>query len=239
MCSFEYVYFARPDSTLDGHSVHHVRQLMGRQLAREAPASADIVVPVPDSSNPAAIGYSLESGIPYSEGLIKNRYIGRTFIQPDNALRKLGVHLKFNPLNENLDGMRVVLLDDSIVRGNTSGPLVKLLRDAGAREVHVRVSSPPVRHPCFMGVDMATYKELIAHKLDIEHIREHIGADSLAYLSLEGMLAAQRGAMLRDAPADANTGFCTACFSGRYPIRIPEWLFADERDKRIFEATWG
>ena len=138
---------------------------MGRQLAREAPAEADIVVPVPDSAIPAAIGYSLETGIPFTEGLIKNRYIGRTFIQPDDDLRRVGVHLKFNPLTSNLHGKRVVLIDDSIVRGNTAGPLVQLLRDGGATEVHVRVSSPPVRHPCFMGVDMATYKELIAHQL--------------------------------------------------------------------------
>ncbi len=188
LCVFEYVYFARPDSNLEGPVIHRVRQQMGRQLAQEAPADADIVVPVPDSAIPAAIGYSQQTGIPFTEGLIKNRYIGRTFIQPDDGLRKQGVRLKFNALDANLRGKRVVLVDDSIVRGNTSGPLVQLLREAGAVEVHVRVSSPPVRHPCFMGVDMATYAELIAHHLDVDQIRDHIQADLLGYLSLRGML---------------------------------------------------
>jgi len=233
LCSFEYVYFARPDSMLEGQSVHNVRQRMGYYLAREAPAEADIVVPVPDSAIPAAIGYSLESGLPFTEGLIKNRYIGRTFIQPDEGLRKLGVHLKYNALTANLQGKRVVLVDDSIVRGNTAGPLVQLLRDGGAAEVHVRVSSPPVRHPCFMGVDMATYKELIAHQLDIEGICQRIGADSLAYLSLEGMSNAINDALGK------QVGHCAACFSGNYPVRIPEWLFQEDRDKLIFEETWG
>jgi amidophosphoribosyltransferase len=233
LCSFEYVYFARPDSMLEGQSVHNVRQRMGHYLAMEAPADADIVVPVPDSAIPAAIGYSLESGLPFTEGLIKNRYIGRTFIQPDDGLRKLGVHLKFNTLSANLKGKRVVLVDDSIVRGNTSGPLVQLLRDGGAAEVHVRVSSPPVRHPCFMGVDMATYTELIAHKLDIEGIRQRIGADSLGYLSLDGMSSAINDALGK------QVGHCAACFSGNYPVKIPEWLFQEDRDKLIFEETWG
>src|SRR6185295_1848083 len=155
------------------------RQRMGRELAREAPVDADVVVPVPDSATPAAIGYALELGLPFTEGLIKNRYIGRTFIQPDDHLRQIGIHLKYNPLRPNLEGKRVVLVDDSIVRGNTAGPLVELIRSAGAAEVHLRVSSPPVRHPCFMGVDMATYKELIAHKMSIEEICRHIGANSL------------------------------------------------------------
>jgi amidophosphoribosyltransferase len=233
LCSFEYVYFARPDSMLEGQSVHKVRQRMGHYLAQEAPAEADIVVPVPDSAIPAAIGYSLESGLPFTEGLIKNRYIGRTFIQPDEGLRKLGVHLKYNALTTNLQGKRVVLVDDSIVRGNTAGPLVQLLRDGGAAEVHVRVSSPPVRHPCFMGVDMATYKELIAHQLDIEGICQQIGADSLAYLSLEGMSDAINDALGK------QVGHCAACFSGNYPVKIPEWLFQEDRDKLIFEETWG
>jgi amidophosphoribosyltransferase len=233
LCVFEYVYFARPDSMLEGEFNHEVRQRMGMQLAREAPADADIVVPVPDSATPAAIGYSLESGLPFSEGLIKNRYIGRTFIQPDDGLRKLGVHLKYNPLNSNLKGKRVVLIDDSIVRGNTAGPLVQLLRDGGAAEVHVRVSSPPVRHPCFMGVDMATYRELIAHNLRIDEIQERIGADSLGYLSLEGMLKAVQGVI------GGGREHCTACFSGQYPIPIPEWLFDDTREKLIFEGMWG
>ena len=233
LCSFEYVYFARPDSLLDGQVIHEVRQRMGQQLAREAPANADIVVPVPDSSMPAAIGYSRESGLPYTEGLIKNRYIGRTFIQPDDQLRKVGVQLKYNPLPSNLEGKRVVLIDDSIVRGNSAGPLVQLIRDGGATEVHVRVSSPPVRHPCFMGVDMATYKQLIAHQMSIQDICEAIGADSLAYLSLEGMMSCI-GEFIK-----GEHGHCNACFSGEYPIPIPGWLFEEERDKKLFEATWG
>lgn len=232
LCSFEYVYFARPDSMMEGQVVHDVRQRMGRQLAREAGVDADVVVPVPDSATAAAIGYSLESGLPFSEGLIKNRYIGRTFIQPDDDLRKLGIQLKYNPLMPNLEGKRVVLIDDSIVRGNTAGPLVQLIRSGGASEVHVRVSSPPVRHPCFMGVDMATYKELIAHKLDIQAICETIGADSLDYLSLPGMLHAIE-------ESGVTSGHCTACFSGNYPIRVPQWLFKEDRDKMIFEANWG
>jgi amidophosphoribosyltransferase len=233
MCIFEYVYFARPDTVFEGQLVHQVRQSMGRQLASEAPVEADIVVPVPDSATAAAIGYSLESGLPFTEGLIKNRYIGRTFIQPNEELRKVGVHLKYHPLTCNLEGKRVVLIDDSIVRGNTAGPLVQLLRDGGATEVHVRVSSPPVRHPCFMGVDMATYKELIAHNLDIEGIRQRIGADSLDYLSLDGMLKAVRASITGD------SGHCTACFSGVYPVKIPEWLFHDDREKMVFEQAWG
>jgi amidophosphoribosyltransferase len=233
LCIFEYVYFARPDTQLGGQIIHKVRQAMGRQLAREAPADADVVVPVPDSAVPAAIGYGHESGLPFIEGLTKNRYIGRTFIQPDDHLRKIGIQLKFNPLTANLHGQRVVLIDDSIVRGNTARPLVQLLRDGGASEVHVRVSSPPVRHPCFMGVDMATHKELIANRLDIEGIREQIGADSLGYLSLAGMEHAVHEALGR------ATTHCTACFSGRYPIRIPPWLTSENREKLIFEGVWG
>ena len=233
LCIFEYVYFARPDSRLEGQVVHAVRQRLGMQLAREAPIDADIVVGVPDSAIPAAIGYSLESGLPYTEGLIKNRYIGRTFIHPDDTLRRVGVALKYNPLTSNLKGKRVVLIDDSIVRGNTAAPLIKLLRDGGATEVHVRVSSPPVRHPCFMGVDMATYKELIAHKLNVEQIRQHIGADSLSYLSLYGLVQAVQDAVTTE------TGHCTACFSGAYPVKIPQWLFSEDRDKMLFEQTWG
>jgi amidophosphoribosyltransferase len=235
LCVFEHVYFSRPDSLLDGQVVHEVRQRMGRQLAREAPAEADIVVGVPDSAIPAAIGYSQETGLTYTEGLTKNRYIGRTFIQPDDHLRRLGVNLKFNPLTANLQGKRVVLVDDSIVRGNTAGPLVQLLRDGGASEVHVRVCSPPVRHPCFMGVDMATYKELIAHQTDVEHIRQKIGADSLAYLSLDGLLDAVKATM----PHPEKERHCNACFSGNYPINIPKWLFEDDREKLIFEEVWG
>lgn len=219
-CLFEYIYFARPDSTLQGRMLHATRVAQGRELAREAPADADIVIPVPDSATPAAIGYAQASGIPYSEGLIKNRYIGRTFIQPDDTLRKVGIALKFNPLNDNLAGQRVVLVDDSIVRGNTSGPIVRLLRDAGAREVHVRVSSPPIRHPCFLGVDMATYPELIAHRMSIDEIRDHLGADSLAYLSLEGLIRAT---------GQRSKGFCTGCFTGTYPVEVRDV------DKAVFE----
>ena len=233
MCIFEYVYFARPDSQFEGQVVHRVRQQMGRQLARETGVPADVVVGVPDSATPHAIGYSLESDIPYTEGLTKNRYIGRTFIQPDDQLRKVGVSLKYNPLTTNLQGKRVVLIDDSIVRGNTAGPLVQLIRDGGASEVHVRVAAPPVRHPCFMGVDMATYKQLIAHKLDIEGIRQRIGADSLAYLSIDGLETAVRDAI------GQQTGHCNACFSGKYPIDIPDWLFTEDRDQVVFEEMWG
>jgi len=232
MCIFEHVYFARPDSTLDGQVVHQVRQRMGRQLALESPVEADVVVGVPDSATPHSIGYSLESGIPYTEGLTKNRYIGRTFIQPDDDLRKEGIRIKYNPLTSNLKGKRVILVDDSIVRGNTAGPLVQLMRDAGATEVHMRVSSPPVRHPCFMGLDMATYSQLIAHRLDTEQIRKRIGADSLAYLSVEGLETA-----VNDTPVPAP--HCNACFSGEYPIKIPEWLFEESREKLIFESSLG
>jgi amidophosphoribosyltransferase len=219
-CLFEYIYFARPDSMLHGKALHAVRVAQGRELAREAPAEADVVIPVPDSATPAAIGYAQESGIPYSEGLIKNRYIGRTFIQPDDQMRKVGIAVKFNALADNLAGKRVVLVDDSIVRGNTSGPIVRLLRNAGAREVHVRVSSPPIRHPCFLGVDMASYPELIAHRLSIPEICAHLGADSLAYLSLDGLISASRH--------EGDT-FCRGCFSGRYPVDI------ELVDKEVFE----
>ncbi|WP_129671750.1 amidophosphoribosyltransferase [Candidatus Chloroploca sp. Khr17] len=219
-CLFEYIYFARPDSLLHGKALHAVRVAQGRELAREAPAEADVVIPVPDSATPAAIGYAQASGLPYSEGLIKNRYIGRTFIQPDDQLRQVGIALKFNALTDNLVGKRVVMIDDSIVRGNTSGPIVRLLREAGASEVHVRVSSPPIRHPCFLGVDMATYPELIAHRLTIPEICQHLGADSLAYLSLEGLINASRHG--------ADT-FCRGCFTGKYPVDI------ELVNKEIFE----
>jgi amidophosphoribosyltransferase len=211
MCLFEYIYFARPDSQVDDQTLHAARLSAGRELAREAPAAADLVIPVPDSAVPAAIGYAQESGIPYSEGLIKNRYIGRTFIQPDDSLRKVGIQLKFNPLRDNLEGRRIVLVDDSIVRGNTSGPIVRLLREAGAIEVHMRVSAPPIRHPCFLGVDMATYPELIAHRMTIPQIRDHLGVDSLAYLSLEGLVRST---------GRATSGFCNGCFTGHYPVEI-------------------
>ena len=215
MCIFEYVYFARPDSDFEGRSVHLVRQTYGEQLAKESPVSADVVVGVPDSALPAAIGFARQSGIPYVEGLTKNRYIGRTFIQPDARLRRDKVRLKYTPLRANLEGKRVVLVDDSIVRGSTAGPLVRLMREGGATEVHVRVSSPPVRHPCFMGVDLGTYEEIIGHQKTIDQIRDHIGADSLAYLSLEGMAAATKDAV-------EGRGYCSACFDGRYPISLED-----------------
>jgi amidophosphoribosyltransferase len=209
-CVFEHIYFSRPDSVWDGLSVHAVRQRLGEELAREAPVEADVVVPVPDSSIPAAIGYARASGIPYNDGFIKNRYIGRTFIQPTDSLRKQGVALKFNALAENLRGRRVVMIDDSIVRGNTAGPLVKLLRDAGAREVHVRITCPPIAHPCYMGVDMGTYDNLIAHHMTLEEMRDHIDCDTLHFLSLEGMMRA----------VGRSEGYCQACYTGLYPIEI-------------------
>jgi amidophosphoribosyltransferase len=208
LCIFEYIYFARPDSMLEKRSVHFVRRRLGAQLAQESPVDADMVIGVPDSATAHAIGYSNASGIPFGEGLIKNRYIGRTFIQPDDRLRRLGVALKYNPLPD-LQDKRVVVVDDSIVRGNTSGPLVALLRQAGAAQVHVRVASPPIRHPCFMGVDMATRDELIAARMDIDAIARHLEADSLAYLSQEGLVKAV---------GPGAGGHCRACFTGEYPV---------------------
>jgi len=213
LCVFEHIYFSRPDAVWDGKSIHHVRQNLGRELAREFPAlavPADVVVPVPDSSIPAAIGFSAESGIPYNDGFIKNRYVGRTFIEPTDSLRKRGVALKFNVVNENVLNKRVIMIDDSIVRGNTTGPLIKLLRNAGAAEVHVAITCPPIAHPCFMGVDMGLYDNLIAHQRSVDEIRQFVGADSLHYLSLEGMMRA----------VGREDGYCQACFTGRYPIDV-------------------
>ena len=189
-CVFEFVYLARPDSSLDGRSVHATRVELGRQLAREAPAEADLVMPTPDSGTPAAIGYAEESGIPYAAGLVKNAYVGRTFIQPSQTLRQLGIRLKLNPLRDVIRGKRLVVVDDSIVRGNTQRAVVRMLREAGATEVHVRISSPPVKWPCFYGIDFATRAELIANGLTVEEIRTSIGADSLSYVSLDGLVAA-------------------------------------------------
>jgi amidophosphoribosyltransferase len=210
LCTFEHIYFSRPDSMWDGLSVHHIRQRLGEELAREAPVEADVVIPVPDSSIPAAIGYSRESGIPFNDGFIKNRYIGRTFIQPTDSLRKQGVALKFNALEENLRDKRLVVIDDSIVRGNTAGPLLRLLREAGAREVHLRITCPPIAHPCFMGVDMGTYEELIAHHMSVPQIREHVQADTLHFLSLAGMMKA----------IGSENGYCNACYTGKYPLPV-------------------
>jgi amidophosphoribosyltransferase len=208
LCMFEYIYFARPDSQLNHRQIYMARLEMGRQLAREHPADADVVMAIPDSAIPGGKGYSEGSGLPYVEGLIKNRYIGRTFISPDQGLRSRGVHLKFNPIVELLEGKRVVVVDDSIVRGTTTPRIVKLLRDAGAREVHVRITSPPIIHPCYLGVDMATHDELIAANFTIPQICEKIGADSLGFLSKEGLLTAvarKRGEM------------CLGCLTGEYP----------------------
>lgn len=210
-CLFELIYFARPDSILLDQRLHLVRQRMGAVLAEEHPVDADVVVGLPDSATPAAIGYARQSGIPYSEGLIKNRYIGRTFIQPDQRLREIGVSLKFNALPEVLEGKRVVLIDDTIVRGTTSRPIVNLLRNAGAKEVHMRVHAPPMMWPCYLGVDLARREELIAARMTVEEIGKHIGADSIGYLSLEGLLRAI------DAP---GAGFCTGCLTGNYPVPV-------------------
>jgi len=220
-CIFEYIYFARPDSILDGISVYHAREAAGRMLAKEHPADADVVIGVPDSGTPAAIGYAQESGIPYAVGLIKNRYIGRTFIQPSQVTREIGVALKLNPLKGAIEGKRVVMVDDSIVRGTTSKKIVQALRNAGAKEVHVRVSSPVVMHSCYFGIDTPTRKELVGASALIESIREKIGADSLGYLSHEGLL---------ESVGSKGEGFCTACFSGKYPMEI-----TDECGKHIFE----
>jgi amidophosphoribosyltransferase len=209
-CTFEHIYFSRPDSFWDGRSVHQVRCRLGENLAREAPADADLVIPIPDSSTPAAIGYARASGIPYNDGFIKNRYIGRTFIEPTDSLRKQGVALKYNVINENVLNKRVVMVDDSIVRGNTTGPLIKLLRTAGAKEVHVRISCPPIRHSCYMGVDMGPEDGLIAHHLSIDEICRVVGADSLAFLSMAGMMDA----------IGRKDGYCNACFTGEYPLPI-------------------
>jgi amidophosphoribosyltransferase len=215
MCVFEQIYFARPDQTWDGINVHHARQRLGEELAREMTAGlshgfADVVIPVPDSSIPAAIGFSRTSGLPYNDGFIKNRYVGRTFIEPTDSLRKRGVALKFNVIHENVSGRRVVMIDDSIVRGNTTGPLIRLLKNAGAKEVHVAITCPPIAHPCFMGVDMGGQEDLIAYNRTVEGIRKHVGADSLHYLSVEGMMRAMQ----------RRDGFCQACFTGKYPIKV-------------------
>jgi amidophosphoribosyltransferase len=214
-CTFEFVYFSRPDSVWDGRSVHHTRQRLGIELAKESTVDADVVIPVPDSSIPAAIGFARESGLPFNDGLIKNRYIGRTFIEPTQDIRERGVALKFNALSENLKGKRVIMIDDSLVRGTTAGPLVKLVRDAGASEVHVRITCPPITHACHFGVDMGHDNDLIASRLDVAEIQAHIGADSLAFLSLDGMMNAVAS---RDAADD--DGYCNACFTGQYPIAV-------------------
>ena len=211
-CLFEYVYLARPDSTIAGRNIYAARVAVGRALAREYPVEADLVIGVPESGIPAAIGYAEESKIPYSAGLVKNAYVGRTFIQPSQSIRQLGIRLKLNPLREVVRGKRVIMVDDSIVRGNSQRAQVRLLREAGAIEVHVRIASPPVRWPCFYGIDFATRAELIANGLDDDGIRQSIDADSLGYVSLEGLVAAS------DQPKNR---LCRACFDGEYPIALP------------------
>ncbi len=211
MCIFEYIYFARPDSIINGRLIYDTRAAMGARLAEEYPVPADLVIGVPDSATPAGVGYSARSGIPLSMGLVKNRYMGRTFIEPDQRIRDLGVKLKFNPMKPLLEGKRVVLVDDSIVRGTTTPKVIRLLRQAGAKEVHMRVCAPPICYPCFMGVDMASQRELIAAHKSIPEICAYIGADSLGYLSLEGLIKAT------GLPREV---FCTACFTGEYPLPV-------------------
>jgi amidophosphoribosyltransferase len=211
-CIFEYVYLARPDTTISGRSVHAARVEIGRRLAVEEPAEADLVIPVPESGTPAAIGFAQESGIPYGQGLVKNGYVGRTFIQPSQTIRQLGIRLKLNPLRDVIRGKRLVVVDDSIVRGNTQRALIRMLREAGAIEVHVRIASPPVRWPCFYGIDFATRAELIANGVDTDGIRRSIGADSLGYVSLDGLVAATE---------QPRSRLCSACFDGQYPIKLP------------------
>ena len=225
LCIFEMIYFARPDSTMNNESLYSYRMRIGRQLAKESLVDADVVIGVPDSGIPAAIGFSQASGIPYAEGLIKNRYVGRTFIQPTQTMRESGIRMKLNPLKDVLAGKRVIIVDDSIVRGTTSRKLVKALRDAGATEVHMRVSSPPVTHPCFYGIDTDNQDQLIAATKSVEEIAKLLEVDSLAYLSQEGMLQTTK-----EDPAN----FCSACFNGDYPIAIPETV---KRSKLMLEPT--
>jgi len=218
LCLFEFVYFARPDSTLYGQSVHRARVRMGEELAEQAPVEADLVMGVPESGTPAAEGYSRRSGIPYGQGLVKNRYIGRTFIAPNQEMRALGVRMKLNPLRDNVAGKRLIVLDDSIVRGTTSRALVGMLREAGAVEVHFRVSSPPYRWPCFYGMDTGNRGELIAASMSVEEIRDYLNVDTLAYLAIDRLVAAT-GAV--------GAGFCDACLTGAYPVEVPVSLRTD------------
>jgi len=228
ICSFEYIYFARPDSDIDGINVHLARKRLGKKLAEEFPVQADVVTGVPDSSMSAAIGYAEGSGIPYELALIKNRYIGRTFIQPSQELREKGVKMKLSAVRKVVEGKRVVMIDDSIVRGTTSGRIVRMLREAGATEVHVRISSPPVKNPCFYGIDTSSREELIAGKKSVEEIREFIGADSLEFLSAEGMIEAigRKG-------HDSVKGHCLACFNSEYPTEVFSELVKGEK------LAWG
>jgi amidophosphoribosyltransferase len=222
-CVFEYVYLARPDTSINGKNVYEARVEMGRQLAREYPVEADLVIPTPESGTPAAIGFSEESGIPFGHGLVKNSYVGRTFIQPSQTIRQRGIRLKLNPLREVIRGKRIIVIDDSIVRGNTQRALVQMLREAGAAEIHVRISSPPITWPCFYGIDFATRAELIATGLGVEDVRASIGADTLGYLTKDGMIAAT---------GQEESKLCTACFTGKYPIELP---LAERLGKNLLE----
>jgi amidophosphoribosyltransferase len=224
VCLFEYVYLARPDTTIGGRGLHATRVEIGRRLAAEFPADADLVIPVPESGTPAAIGYAEASGIPYGQGLVKNSYVGRTFIQPSQTIRKLGIRLKLNPLRDVIAGKRIVVVDDSIVRGNTQQAIVAMMREAGALEVHVRIASPPVKWPCFYGIDFASRDELIAGHSSVEEIREAIGADSLGFVSLDQLVAATE---------QRPDSLCRACFDGHYPVEVPE----SERGKGVLEAA--
>src|SRR2546423_2032655 len=233
MCVFEFIYFARPDSILKNCELEEARLRMGRELAHEQPVEADMVIPLPDSGTPAAIGYADESGIPLREGLIKSRYIHRTFIEPDQSLREAGVVLKLNPLRRSLRGKRIIAVDDSIVRGTTSRRIIEVLRRAGAKEVHIRVSSPPMRFPCFMGVDIGSTKQLVAANRSVDEVRRFIGADSLAYLSIPGLMRAVGRGTIDE--------FCRACFDGAYPVPVPQQLEMDklalEQPARVVEPA--
>lgn len=224
MCLFEFIYFARPDSRMFGTGLYSARVRMGEQLAREHQVEADIVVPVPDSGIPAALGYSKESGIPFREGMTKSRYIHRTFIQPDQRMRELGVRMKLTPLEDHIRGKRIVLVDDSIVRGTTTKQIVKMMFDSGATEVHVRITAPPIKHPCFYGIDMASKKELAAAKMTLDELANYIGCSSLGFLSVEGA---------QNSVAGSTEGFCTACFTGDYPLAIPEGLSKNALDTSV------
>ncbi|KPU45926.1 amidophosphoribosyltransferase precursor [Oxobacter pfennigii] len=221
LCIFEYIYFARPDSTIDGIGVYEARRNAGAILAQEYPVEADLVIGVPDSGTVSAIGYAEESGIPFGEGLIKNKYVGRTFIKPDQTLRELAVQIKLNALKRNVEGKRIVMVDDSIVRGTTCKKIVSMLRSAGAKEVHVRICSPLIKYPCYFGIDTPSRKQLIGAVSTMDEIRDIIGADSLGYISLDGLIKST---------GSTNAGFCTGCFSGVYPISVPR-----ESDKYLFE----
>jgi len=227
-CVFEYIYFARPDSMMEGRNVYEARKRIGSVLAQEAPVSADMVIPVPDSGVPAALGFANEAGIPFELGIIRNHYVGRTFIEPSDRIRHLGVRLKHNPNREKIKGRKVVLVDDSIVRGTTSKKIVEMVRDAGATEVHFRVASPPTTHSCFYGVDTPNTDDLLAHRMDVEGMRRFIGADSLAFITMNGLYRAME-VPARDADAPS---FCDACFSGEYPIELTD-ISGGARDRQL------